>query len=507
MLENIENLKGITQNQFNTLYELSKQLNQNNLKDELIENSLNLIIEAVAAERGLFAKYDEYNGEFSVIASKSLNTGAKVELSEFSSGILQQVISKSVPCLYHDVQNHPQTSQFISLKIQNIKSIIGIPVKFQSKIWGVILVDSSGNRKAFTHENLEYLDFFSNLISLALDKIFKIEELTDENRILKSNFRKEIKLPEIIGESDAIKKLLSAVYKVAATNATVLILGESGTGKDLIANAIHKLSNRANFPYLAQFCGSIPDTLLESELFGYKKGAFSGASSDKKGLFEIADKGTFFLDEIADISQALQAKLLRVIQNKEIIRLGDTQTKKIDVRIITATNKDLRELISKGQFREDLYYRLNVAVINIPPLRERKEDIPLLVEHFIKKYSPGNSVLLSEAAIKKLTALNWEGNVRQLENVIHRALIFSDSGVLTPEHLDPDELPFSGNEKNTPPSNGSLDSIVREILIKRLKEHDFNKTATAKSLGVSVRWIQLTLKKIEEEGVPGFEFN
>ena len=269
-----------------------------------------------------------------------------------------------------------------------------------------------------------------------------------------------------------------------------LLLGESGTGKDLAAKAIHSLSARKKKPFIAQFCGAIPDTLLESELFGYRKGAFSGAGSDKKGLFEVASGGTFFLDEIADISMALQAKLLRVLQNQEIIRLGDTHVKKVDVRIITATNQNLKDLVAKGQFRQDLYYRLNVFPITIPPLSDRRSDISLLTDFFVKKYTQQH-IQIQSLTMKKLENYNWPGNVRQLENVLQRALILLDGNKLKPEHIIFEEDDNSGQFK------GSLKDFEKLLLERRLKEFSGNRTLAAKSLGVSVRWVQLKLKEME----------
>jgi transcriptional regulator with PAS, ATPase and Fis domain len=289
-----------------------------------------------------------------------------------------------------------------------------------------------------------------------------------------------------------MQKLATLIHKVAGTEASVLLLGESGTGKELVARAVHNLSKRRDLPYLGQFCGSIPDSLLESELFGYKKGAFTGANNDKKGLFEVANEGTFFLDEIADISLALQAKLLRVLQNKEIMRLGDTQIIKVDVRVIAATNKDLRQLVKDNIFREDLFYRLNVFPIRVPPLRERRTDIPLLVDYFIKKYS-NEKIKVASSALKMLEEYNWPGNVRQLENVLQRALILCDSDKLLPEHIIIEE------EGSDIDYDGTLRDFEKMLLVKRLKEFSGNRTATAKSLGVSVRWVQLKLKEIEEK--------
>lgn len=319
-----------------------------------------------------------------------------------------------------------------------------------------------------------------------------MQELQNENIILKNQLQYVKAIPEIIGQSLAMQKLTTMIHKVASTDATVLLLGESGTGKELIAKAIHTLSNRKEKPYLAQFCGSIPDTLLESELFGYKRGAFTGANTDKKGLFEVANNGTFFLDEIADISIALQAKLLRVLQNREIIRLGDTQVIKVDVRVITATNKDLKQLSKEEKFREDLFYRLNVFPIKIPPLRERNGDIPLLVEHFLDKYSKEKKYIDAKA-MKILENYSWPGNVRQLENVIQRALILCEGNKLLEEHIiieeETDEVNF----------RGSLKDFEMLLLKKRLQEFAGNRTLAAKSLGVSVRWVQLKIKETGEE--------
>ncbi len=258
----------------------------------------------------------------------------------------------------------------------------------------------------------------------------------------------------------------------------------------MAAQAIHKLSARRDKPYIGQFCGSIPDTLLESELFGYKKGAFSGANTDKKGLFEVATGGTFFLDEIGDVSPATQAKLLRVLQNQEIIRLGDTQVKKVDVRIIAATNQDLKQRVIEGKFREDLFYRLNVFPITLPPLRDRRSDILMLARHFIEKN--GREATIPPATLNKLVNYHWPGNVRQLENVLQRALILCDGDKLLPEHII---LEGVTEEQNF---SGTLKEIERAVLLSRLKEFSDNRTQTAKSLGVSVRWVQLKLKEIEE---------
>lgn len=492
--DDLETIKSISKDQFDTLYKISRALNENVYADSFISETLDLIIKVINAERGLFVKYIEASSSFSIIAARNIKQEDIEDLSVFSSGILQKVIERKEPCLYHDVQSDPNVSQFESIQLHNIKSVLGVPIFQNDRVWGVILVDSRINRKEFNEENIYFLDFFSNLVSLALDRIIRFEQLSTENLILRNQIQSVNRVPELVGESQSMKNLVALIHKVARTDATVLLLGESGTGKELVARAIHNLSERSEKPYLAQFCGSIPDTLLESELFGYKKGAFTGANGDKKGLFEVADKGTFFLDEIADISLALQAKLLRVLQSREIMRLGDTQVIHIDVRLIAATNKDLKQLSRDEKFREDLFYRLNVFPIKIPPLRERRGDIPLLAHHFISKFG-GGSIKMSARAMKLLEEYHWPGNVRQLENIIQRALILCEGDRILPEHIiieeENDEINFSG----------SLREFEKILLKKRLKEFEGNRTSTAKSLGVSVRWVQMKLKEMEENRV------
>jgi Nif-specific regulatory protein len=487
--EQIKSIRNLTKEQFEALQLISQKLNTAVYEDSLIEEALDWVINIINAERGLFVRYDDLKKEFSIISARNINEENITDLSEFSSGILKRVIEKREPLIFYDVQNEPSLSQYESILIRKIKSVIGVPILRDNQVWGVIVIDSQSNRKEFTESNLIFLKFFSNLVSLVLDRIILLEKLQDENRILKNRVETTLQIPDMIGDSQPMRILAKTIHRVAATDATVVILGESGTGKDLAAHAIHMLSSRCDRPYLAQFCGSIPDTLLESELFGYKKGAFTGATNDKKGLLEVADSGTFFLDEIADISEALQAKLLRVIENKEITRLGDTQSKKVDVRIIAATNKDIQQLVKAGKFREDLYYRLNVFPIKIPPLRERKEDIPILAEYFIKKFNK-TGIKLQKDALLKLENYYWPGNIRQLLNVIQRALILSDSDKIEQEHIIIEET------KKSISFDGTMRDYEKQLLLKRLEECNGNRTQTAASLGVSVRWVQIKLKEM-----------
>ncbi len=485
----LDKIKSLEKDQFEALFQISQLFNSTEYKEALIEESLDYVINVLNAERGLFVKYDEEKNSFNIISARNINQETITDIAEFSSGILKQVVIKQEPILYHDAQSNPNVSQFQSVLIRNIKSVIGVPVFQKEKIWGVILLDSLSNRQEFNETNLVFLNFFSNLLSLSLDRIERLEKLNDENRILINRLQTVEQIPDMIGDSAVMKDLSKLIHRVAVTDATVLILGESGTGKDLVAQAIHKLSNRKENPFLAQFCGSIPDSLLESELFGFKKGAFTGANNDKKGLLEVANDGTFFLDEIADISLALQAKLLRVLENKEITRLGDVHSKKINVRIIAATNKDLHYMAKTGKFREDLFYRLNVFPIKIPPLRDRKEDILPLAQYFVKKHCDKDKHF-DDAANEKLLSYYWPGNVRQLLNVVQRALILSDGCVIKADDVVLEDV------KARVKFDGTLRDFEKQLLLTRLEECEGNRTQTASSLGVSVRWVQLKLKEL-----------
>src|SRR5438552_11919162 len=272
---------------------------------------------------------------------------------------------------------------------------------------------------------------------MVIHKELDVRNLREENRSLREAVGKRLSHPNVVARSQKMQEVLATVERVAPTNATVLLGGESGVGKDLIARAIHEKSRRASGPFLKINSTAIPENLLESELFGFEKGAFTGAVASKPGKFELADKGTLFLDEIGDVPPVTQVKLLRVLQEREFERLGGTKTVKVDVRLVAATNRDLRQALEQGTFREDLYYRLNVVPIDIPPLRERKEDIPYLVEHFAKKF--GGEV--SEGAMERLMSYHWPGNVRELENVVERSILLAAGPRLEASEVKIDTAP------------------------------------------------------------------
>jgi len=294
----------------------------------------------------------------------------------------------------------------------------------------------------------------------------------------------------IVGHSSVLKKNLCFIYKIAKSDNNVLILGETGTGKDLIARRLHELSGRRNKPFVAINCANIPESLFETELFGHAQGAFTGAIKEKMGLFEAANGGTIFLDEIGDLSLHFQAKILRIIENKEIRRIGETTDRKISARFIFATNKNLEEEICKGRFRKDLFYRINVVSLSIPPLKERKEDIPLLIEHILKKRNKTEYLgkEISECAIKKLMAYEFPGNIRELENIIERACIISEGSVLT----ERDVKIYCGMSKSKRST-----TITPELLRKTLEKCRWNKTKAAIEIGRSRRQFYRLLEKFK----------
>jgi DNA-binding NtrC family response regulator len=330
-------------------------------------------------------------------------------------------------------------------------------------------------------------------IEIQIKKIISHKELVLENILLRKQLEEKSQYDEIIGQSDAMQDIFELISRVASTDSTILITGESGTGKELIAEAIHGNSNRCYKPFIAVHCGALPDSLLESELFGYEKGAFTGAEHTKKGRFEMADGGTVFLDEIGDISFKTQVDLLRVLQSKAFRRLGGQDEIHVDVRILAATNRDLQQAIKENQFREDLYYRLNVISIRVPPLRERKEDIPMLVDAFIRRNClelNREPVKTTPSALKLLMDYDWPGNVRELENVIERALVIGREDAIVVE-----DLPFSKKEAATGSLPKSLKIMEKMHITRILEETGWNIAQTARELEIDRQTLYNKIEK------------
>jgi DNA-binding NtrC family response regulator len=348
--------------------------------------------------------------------------------------------------------------------------------------------------------------FDADELSLIISRALSNQALEKEVKYLREEIDKNFNFDSIVGKSKAMEDIFGVVRQIADSKSTVLIMGESGTGKELISRAIHYNSNRRNYPFVTINCAAIPETLIESELFGHEKGAFTNAIERKLGRFEVAQQGTLFLDEIGELSLATQAKILRFLEEKEFTRVGGAKTIKVDVRLITATNKDLPQLLRKGNFREDLYYRINVVPITIPPLRERKEDIPLLLDHFIRKFNNENAKNVkgvTKGALELMMSYEWPGNVRELENLIERLIALTSN-----EYIQADELPFS--LVNVSKINGLREYILdgkvsfvkaeeefeRGIILDALKRTNYVQSHAAEMLGISRRILKYKMDKL-----------
>ncbi len=401
------------------------------------------------------------------------------------------------PLLLNRLRDHQEPAR------RKEMSFICVPIIIGGKSAGVIGADRLYKEERDFDRTTKFLSVIAALMAQALKVRHGHEadkkQLLDENTHLKRELRERYDFGHIVGNSNPMRLVYEQVTQVARTNTTVLLRGESGTGKEMIAHAIHYNSLRAGKPFVKISCAALPNTLIESELFGFEKGAFTGAQSRKKGRFELADGGTLFLDEIGDLDLSTQVKLLRVLQEREFERLGGVETIKVNVRLIVATNKDLEEAIKRAQFREDLYYRLNVFTIFMPPLRERKPDILLLAEHFVEKFESEHGKRIkriSTPAIDMLTSYHWPGNVRELENVIERAVLICESNVIHGHHLPPTLQTAEGSDTMTRLTlSSAMEAYERDLIQDALKTARGNRAKAAKLLDSTERIIGYKVKK------------
>ena len=425
---------------------------------------------------------------------------------KIGEGITGLVVESGKEIVVPDISNDPRfLHKTRARKLEKGKRIafFCVPIKLEGGTIGALSVDKQSDAKDDFRTNVRLLNIISTMIAQAvkLNRLVESdrEQLREENVRLRRELKSQFNIHNMVGSSNAMKEVYRLIEQVANSSATVLIRGESGTGKDLVAHAIHYNSLGSDKPFVKVNCTALPDTLLESELFGHEKGAFTGATDKKIGRFERAHGGTIFLDEIGDFSLNLQIKLLRVIQFKEFERVGGLDTIKTKVRIVVATHKDLEEQIKEGIFREDLYYRINVFPIYLPPLRERKDDIMQLADHFLERLAAENSKNISRIstpAIEMLTRYHWPGNIRELENCIERAVLLCDGDVIRSEHLPPS---LQMVKKTESAANRSLSEIIanteRELIVDALKKFDGQQRKTAKELGITERILGYKIKK------------
>jgi Nif-specific regulatory protein len=470
-------------------------------------------------ERATLVLLDHNRQRLSIKASYGLSVEEEQRgIYGLSEGICGQIFQSGSACVVPDIHSEPLFLNRTGARSKISKeehSFLGVPVKVEESPVGVLTVDRLFGPEISFEEDLNFLEILATLIGQFLVLHHAIsrqkERLVAENKSLKAELHSRFNRHYIVGNSKAMQEIYWTIEKIAPSRATVLLLGESGTGKELVARAIHEASTRKNQPFIKINCAALPENLLESELFGHDKGAFTGATAAKPGRFELADGGTIFLDEIGEMPILLQAKLLRVLQEKQFERIGGTRTLTVDVRIIAATNVDLQSNVDHGLFRSDLYYRLNVLPINLPALRNRRDDIPLLIEHFLQSSNDRNdkNVLLSAIALDYLTGYDWPGNVRELQNLIERMVILADDPIIRPEELR-EYMTFASSPERCimPPtaelqpqitSQVSLKDLERKEIEASLRRNGWVQARAARELGLTQRQIGYRIKKFNLE--------
>ena len=490
------------------LFEISRKLTEALDLKMLLKPILGMMAEHMEMLRGTLTILNRSSGEIFIEEAYGLlpeeRAKGKYRLGE---GITGKVIDTGQPAIVPRISDEPlflnKTGSRGNLDKGDI-AFICVPIKIGNQVMGALSVDRLFNAQISFDEDVRLLTIIASIISQAvrLRQLAEeeLEKVREENLRLQNELRIKYGPKNIIGSSKAMQDIYLHIDKVCQTNITVLILGESGVGKERIAHAIHYHSKRSAMPFIKVNCAALPESLIESELFGHEKGAFTGATAFRKGRFEMADKGTLFLDEIGELSPVLQTKLLRVLQEKEFERVGGNKTLKVDVRIIAATNRNLETLMQEGKFREDLYYRLNVFPILVPPLRERKTDIMLLVNFFIEKYAQelGKEVTgISPTAIDLLMDYGWPGNVRELENCIERAIVLSMDHLIHSYYL-PTSLQKSGETSQTDRTGllqEAITNVEREIIVEELNRCQGNMAKAARALGLTQRIMGLRVAK------------
>jgi len=418
-------------------------------------------------------------------------------------GIAGTVAQTGEPLLIQDVTRDPRWYKQISESIGfQTRSIACVPMKVGEEIIGVVEIIDKEDGSPIQNGDMKTLTVFTELASLAISNARKINQVQRENRDLKEELWKKY---QIIGDSPILKKAISDALKVANSRTSTLILGESGTGKELLARLIHYVGPRKDKPLIILNCAALPETLLEAELFGYEKGAFTGALTRKTGKFELADEGTLFLDEIGEMTQGMQAKLLGVLQEGVFYRVGGSTPITVDVRILCATNRDIGREVSEGRFREDLFYRLNVVQIHMPALRERRDDIALLVDYFLNMFKQERGFLelpISKGAMEKIVQYDWPGNVRELRNAIERAVVMGNGKEVLSE-----DLPIGGGKTSAPALEVGLslkeaeDRFKKEFIALNLKHHNGNRSKAAKTMGIQRTYLSRLISKYALQGL------
>ena len=466
---------------------------------ELQKTLLELMFEVVPAKRGAILLADSYEiavEEFASVVALDREKGP-VETIEVSRPALRQVLADGTALLIADREN-TDSAQQKNFTGEQMGSVLCVPLLMAGRSLGVLYLDTNEPDVHFDSDHLQLASAIAAIAAVAIENARHIEWLENENKRLIVDAGIE---HSMVGESPRMRQVYQFIGKVAATDSSVLILGESGTGKELVARAIHQNSRRSGKSFVAVNCAALAETLLESELFGHEKGAFTGALTQRKGRLEVADGGTLFLDEIGELSAPVQVKLLRVLQEREFERVGGTRTIKVDIRLLTATNRNLEDLINQGVFRKDLFYRLNVLQLEMPPLRQRQEDIPLLAKYFAVKYGEKCNhkiTSISLEAQKRLLTYDWPGNVRELENAIERAVVLGTTDLIRVEDLP--EVILETESRTMPAPTKYHEAVAatkKQVILQAMDQTKGNYTEAAKMLGVHPNYLHRLIRNLD----------
>ncbi len=490
-----------------TLYEITRVLASTMDLRECLQQAMEILAQKKGMQNGTVSIINPATGILEIEVAQGMTAEARKRGKYLlGEGITGRVVASGAPIVVPQISEEPlflnRTRSRGDIK-QKMVSFICVPIKHGHQSIGALSIDREYKEGLDFDKDLRFLTIISSLIAQSVTRILAVNEerkrLERENTLLKKELRGKYQIGNIVSNSSRMQEVFEMMYRVADSNATVLLRGESGTGKTLVAKAIHYNSKREKKPFVVVNCSALPETLLESELFGHEKGAFTGANTTKKGRFEQAEGGTIFLDEIGDLSHAVQVKLLNVVQDREFQRLGGVTPIKCNVRLIAATHKDLEKAVESGHFREDFYYRLNVFPVYLPPLRERRTDVLLLAEYFLKKFCEENDKNISRIstpAIDLLMQYHWPGNVRELQNCIERAVLICDEDAIKSYHLPPTlQSAETTSERNPLSLSAAVENCERELIVEALKKVNGNQTKTAELLDTSLRIINYKIHK------------
>jgi len=464
--------------------------------EELQAQLLDLIFEVVPASRGAILLAEGGAEEFSSQYARTRQAG-QPQLVRVSRTIARQVMKDDIAILGVDVPASGKLRDVESLAVSEVRSLLCVPLSVFQRVIGCIYLDNTNASSRFNEDHLQLMAAIAGVCAVALDNARRLQWLEQENQRLTTEVRQE---QSLVGEGERMKEIYKFLAKVAPADSTVLIEGESGTGKELAARALHRNGGRGNKPFVAINCAAIPESLLESDLFGHERGSFTGANTQKKGRLEVADGGVVFLDEIGELAPALQVKLLRVLQEREFERVGGTHPIKVDIRLIAATNRHLEEAVRLGEFRQDLYYRLAVVRLTMPPLREHKEDVPMLTRHFVQKYAKRCKVKPKPVAREAMVALmnyDWPGNVRELENAIERALVMGSPDMVLLEDLPESLLEQApAAETNEGKYHARVKELKKELILDAVAQTRGNYMEAAGILGVHPNYLHRLIRNL-----------